>query len=328
MYSKKALLLAVCTLSFVSQSFAARETAVAPTRNTNPTQAATTVGPTTVPKVPSPDSLAVPAYQSTSNSASALQGLGQVAGMGFSALYAQQGAAAAAAGEPALAAFMFLGSATSAAQALNMGSAGKQSAGARAGVTVGSATQYGSGTDSKQIEQYKRQVEGVLASARDQGYQIDIKNGTVTDPKGNTYSASDFSSRASMQRKGLSSATIAGIEKGRADISMKASALAKKELSKKNSEKSGGTDSDSYGDGGSGGGKGTGVSVGSYSGLMGVAGANANLAGGVSRDPAQVAGMTRDFHGTPIGVSAENLFLMMNRRYDLHSNNGTLLPNN
>ncbi|HPI41532.1 MAG TPA: hypothetical protein PLJ21_12050 [Pseudobdellovibrionaceae bacterium] len=33
------------------------------------------------------------------------------------------------------------------------------------------------------------------------------------------------------------------------------------------------------------------------------------------RDPAGVAGMSKSYYGTPIGVAMDNIFLMMNRRY-------------
>ena len=37
--------------------------------------------------------------------------------------------------------------------------------------------------------------------------------------------------------------------------------------------------------------------------------------------------MTKNFNGEPIGVSADSLFDMMNRRYSLKANQETFIPN-
>ena len=36
---------------------------------------------------------------------------------------------------------------------------------------------------------------------------------------------------------------------------------------------------------------------------------------GVVRDPSSLAGMQKNYNGEPIGVAADSIFLMMNRRY-------------
>jgi hypothetical protein len=46
---------------------------------------------------------------------------------------------------------------------------------------------------------------------------------------------------------------------------------------------------------------------------------------GINRDPAQVAGMKKDYNGSPIGVAADSLFDMVDRRYQLHQQNGSFL---
>jgi hypothetical protein len=46
----------------------------------------------------------------------------------------------------------------------------------------------------------------------------------------------------------------------------------------------------------------------------------------IDRDPAKVAGLTKNFNGDPIGVSEENIFTLINRRYEVKAT--TFILNN
>jgi len=46
----------------------------------------------------------------------------------------------------------------------------------------------------------------------------------------------------------------------------------------------------------------------------------------IDRDPAKVAGLTKNFNGNPIGVSEENIFTLINRRYEVKAT--TFILNN
>lgn len=45
----------------------------------------------------------------------------------------------------------------------------------------------------------------------------------------------------------------------------------------------------------------------------------------INRDPAQIAGLTKNFNGDPIGVASENLFTLINRRYDVKAKTDTFI---
>lgn len=47
--------------------------------------------------------------------------------------------------------------------------------------------------------------------------------------------------------------------------------------------------------------------------------------GATGRRPASVAGMSKDFNGTKIGVAQDSLFEMLHRRYQVHNNNNSFI---
>ncbi len=47
---------------------------------------------------------------------------------------------------------------------------------------------------------------------------------------------------------------------------------------------------------------------------------------GLNRDPAQVAGLTANLNGTPIGVASDSIFGIIDRRYEYHDDKGSFLP--
>lgn len=150
---------------------------------------------------------------------------------------------------------------------------------------------------------------GNLAKLEKDGI-LDMKKGTIKAGD-KTYKISDFSSPESM--------AAAGIPKGAIDGMMSyAGAVSKKAMEKMTSMKLGAmTASTGYEDGG-GSGSGLGLSS-SEEGSMGsgLAGNGAGSVAGVGlgRDPSSLAGMQKNYNGEPIGVAADSIFLMMNRRY-------------
>lgn len=53
----------------------------------------------------------------------------------------------------------------------------------------------------------------------------------------------------------------------------------------------------------------------------------AGAAGAKSRRPSSVAGMSKDFNGDKIGVAQDSLFEMLHRRYRVHNDANSFLPN-
>lgn len=143
------------------------------------------------------------------------------------------------------------------------------------------------------------------------GVTVD-KKGVVTMPDGSKKNLGDMSP-SSLQAAGYSSKDITAFNNAAADIKAKAVAAVK--------SADGG---DSFGDsiGGSGSAKSATAPVAPY-GMPPGPPTGPGL--GVDRNPAQIAGMSRDLNGEPIGVSADNMWLMMNRRYNLMEKNGSFL---
>ena len=133
--------------------------------------------------------------------------------------------------------------------------------------------------------------------------------GVVTLPNGTTKNLGDMSTGA-LRAAGYSSKDIAAFNSAAASIKAKA------ELAAKGAD----SHSDLYGD--SAGGAGS-------SGKNGAGHVADRIPTGprssVDRNPAQVAGMARDLNGQPIGVSADDVWKMMNRRYQLQEKNGSFL---
>lgn len=142
------------------------------------------------------------------------------------------------------------------------------------------------------------------------GGLYDPKTQKITLPKGESYNTNSFGSEQGMLAAGLPGDMVSGA------IGMY-DAAAKKALAKVEKMKIGAlTASSGFDEGGGGGGGSASYSSDSYedSGYASVAGSH--LAGSSDRDPAAaVAGMQKNYNGDPIGVAADSIFLMMNRRY-------------
>ena len=141
------------------------------------------------------------------------------------------------------------------------------------------------------------------------GYTVDTKTGTLKYPDGHVVKASDVGNADALSASGMSSSDIKGLQ----DKVKQALKEGAKQIGKGQDTSPGG-----FGDSTGGGG-------GSRSSQATAAG---GLGGGINRDPAQVAGLTKDYNGDPIGVANENLFTLINRRYDFkaHQENIFLLP--
>ncbi|MBL7544739.1 MAG: hypothetical protein JNL11_13060 [Bdellovibrionaceae bacterium] len=144
------------------------------------------------------------------------------------------------------------------------------------------------------------------------GIKMDPKTGKITDSNsGKTYDSAALNSAKSMADAGFSPSDISTAM----DAASKAEKAAMKKLGL--TEGIGAATAENGYIEGSGGTGGAGAMTGSsadstnYSGGRGLA-----SSGGAVKIPSnQIAGLTKNFNGERIGVSAENIFHMMNRRY-------------
>ncbi|QDK47172.1 hypothetical protein DOM22_19375 [Bdellovibrio sp. ZAP7] len=155
---------------------------------------------------------------------------------------------------------------------------------------------------------YMKKAEAGLSSLKAQGL-VNSSATKITSPDGKSYNVSDLSSAAGM--------ASAGIPQGAIDAAMATS----KDIEKKALEKvkigaltkAQGYDESSGGGGGSRYPSGDGSSgSGPYPGYAGARGSSSLLDKDNSR---LAAGMSKNYHGEPIGVAADSIFLMMSRRY-------------
>ena len=156
-------------------------------------------------------------------------------------------------------------------------------------------------------------VVGATNQLKKMGYNVNLKNGNITTPKGKTYTPSDFSSPAAMAAAGISPADQATFASMMGDITKKA----QEKLGVDKAE-----DSSSGAD----------MTVTQRAGGLGEASDLAALGSGaekfnVNRDPSQVAGLSKNLNGDPIGVAADSIFGMMNRRYDVVAKSCQVLVN-
>lgn len=138
------------------------------------------------------------------------------------------------------------------------------------------------------------------------------KTGTIK-AGGKTYKTSDFASKEAMAAAGFPS----GLIDGAYAYAEKAAAKAEAKVSKIRLGAM--TEANGYADAGGGGGgsSGSSAAVDPYAAGMGagMGGAGSGMGGANDRDPSSLAGMQKNYNGEPIGVSADSIFLMMNRRY-------------
>lgn len=151
------------------------------------------------------------------------------------------------------------------------------------------------------------EIKKALTTTGIGGVKMDPKTGKITDTKtGKTYDSSQLSNAQAMADAGFAAGDIAA--------AMEASSKAEKAAMKKLGVdgNSAIASDNSYMEGGSGS---SGTMSGNADINMGSGGRGLASAGGVKIPSNQIAGLTKNFNGERIGVSAENIFNMMNRRY-------------
>ncbi len=214
-----------------------------------------------------------------------------------------------------------------------MSKASNKSSGTVAAVTVddpynldtgNTGTSNGTKTTTNQTPSYVNEPEWknaqqTIKKLTDAGWKVDTTTGSITDPSGHKYSSAVVDSAANMQAAGFSGSDIKAFQ----------SAMSKVPAMAAEKTKSADATSDMFGDDAGGAGGGAKAAASADSGLtpygsLGT-GAGSAHALGVNRDPAQVAGMAKDFNGTPIGVSQDSMFQMIDRRYNLHNKNGSFI---
>lgn len=224
------------------------------------------------------------------------QGMSMIMGAGLTAMGASQLASQ----NYGTAAMLFAMAALSFIQGGEHGGAAGSASGTAADTSGSSDTLKASTGGSiknvgKAVDALKKGVGGVKA---------DLAKGTIS-VNGKEYPASTFSSPASMSAAGFNPDDIA-----------KAMDIAAK-VEKGVTSKMGGVAANGFSEGGGGGGSGV-TYVDEEAGAgAGHAAAGAGAGDLGDRGPAQVAGMSKDFNGEPIGVAADSIFAMMNRRYIL-----------
>jgi len=189
------------------------------------------------------------------------------------------------------------------------GDSNGDSAGQAAG-TSGLTNSYGThstGGGTKPPSSTVKAVEAQVKALEKAGI-LDSKTGTIKVPNSDKkYKVTDFADAAAMAAAGFPPGAISG--------AMNAAARAEKSAREKAIKLGAMTAANGYAEGGGGAGGGSGglAAAGDYNAGLG-AGAGGG-AGKLNRDPAQVAGMQKNFNGEPIGVAADSIFLMMKRRY-------------
>lgn len=150
-------------------------------------------------------------------------------------------------------------------------------------------------------------VESMTNADPSKGFSYDPKTQSITTATGKTVKSKDVGSAAAMEAAGISKGIIDGV--GAMEKTIEAAA-----------RKKAGKYANFSVNGDEGGGGGGGSSDGSSSShsssdaaLYGGGGRGGGL--GIDRDPAQVAGMQKNYNGEPIGVAGDSIFKMMNRRY-------------
>lgn len=203
--------------------------------------------------------------------------------------------------------------------ALSMAQASTHASTASDATTSSTATD-GLGTDSSTAAStYSYSDDGTYAEASASlaklencvsGSCLNTKTGTITTADGKSYKVSDFSSESSMANAGIPSGAIAGLgdyqKNLESKIQKKMDTLKLGALSKTN-----GLD-----EGGSGGGanKATAEADAASAAAAAMVARN-NLAD--KREAMDLSGLSKNYNGEPIGVSAQNIFTMITRRYKL-----------
>lgn len=224
-----------------------------------------------------------------------------------------------------LAPMFFLMGAQNLMQAKAQGSTGGQAGGA----VFATDTGFGSGAyDPDAVGRLNSDPEMRLGSAFSEdvakgkaGFTYDPKTNTVTTAKGTKIKGSDLNSSSAMEAAGVPKAAIDLLNSMEKDVVAKA--MKKVNSLGLNTNIIGGEESSGGGGSAAGGSDAMAAGAGYGAGYGSMAGANAGL--GVDRDPAQVAGMQKNFNGEPIGVAGDSIFKMMTRRYKVKESQSSFL---
>lgn len=191
----------------------------------------------------------------------------------------------------------------------------------------GTSGSFGTGTTSAQdaaaltsvglgslVSDYKSIKDAVSQS----GVTVSADGSTVKAPNGKTFPSSAFSSAQAMKDAGFSDSQISGAESALADATKKAEAAKSKVASLTNDQGGGG--GGGLGSGGGAGGDGAGRDGDPFGGLGKRGGA------GNGKDKG-VAGMSKKLGSDSIGVSGDDIFEMVTRRYQARDKVNTFLKN-
>jgi len=229
-------------------------------------------------------------------------------------------------GSCAMSALFFLMGAQNMMQAAAQGKSGGQAAGAVYATDIGLG---GSGYDPSIAEKIKQDPElkagtdfAASVAQGKGGFTYDPKTNTVTTAKGTKIKGSDLGNSSALAAAGVPKAAIDLMNASQADALAKAKEkIDKLGLNKLNTNVVAGEESSGGGGSGGSGSSGAGGDAAGYAGAR--AGAGSGL--GIDRDPAQIAGMQKNYNGEPIGVSGDSIFKMMTRRYKVKESQSTFL---
>lgn len=160
------------------------------------------------------------------------------------------------------------------------------------------------------------QLNGVIKPLEDEGYVFSSNGNSVTTPDGKKITIADLKNVASMKKAGISAGaagTLSGLAQAAVNVALEE---AKKKVAAAQKKSDGADDSSGGGGSGFATGSGSGSNSDSSYGIGGSAsmGLKNDLAG--VREPTSMAGMSKTYNGEQIGVSADSIFHMMNRRYN------------
>ena len=176
------------------------------------------------------------------------------------------------------------------------------------------------GADYTQEPDWKNAITALNKLKKD-GWQIDVAKGKITPPNGKAFTTAVVSSVAAMKAAGAGPSDIKAFQ----DAMAKIPAVAAEKLKAADSNATHGEELEAGGGGQKSSPTNSAAGEGSVSfGSIGTKSQNSMI----NRDPAQIAGMSKDLNGSPIGVSADSLFDMIVRRYQLHEKQGSFLPGN
>lgn len=189
----------------------------------------------------------------------------------------------------------------------------KSGANFTSGITDGSDSSYKPGDDP-----YRAETSAAYHNMKDAlaklekgvaGSKLDLKKGTLTTADGKTYDLNKLGTPEGMAAAGFPPGAISGAMDYGAKIS-------KEMQDKVDKMKLGALTAAGGYDEGSGGGRGGSGGSSDYAGGGGGSGT-------VPREPTSMAGMQKNYNGEPIGVAADSIFHMMNRRYKVKEGQGS-----